>query len=45
MPFVTIDGLDARDFDDAVYAEPADHGGWRLMVRLQMSHYVRPIGA
>ena len=34
LPLVTIDGEDARDFDDAVYCEPVRGGGWRLLVAI-----------
>jgi ribonuclease R len=50
IPLVTIDGSDARDFDDAVWAEPdpdpENPGGWRLIVAIaDVAWYVRPASA
>ncbi len=47
LPLVTIDGADARDFDDAVFAEPDDDtsnpGGWHIVVAIaDVAEYVRP---
>jgi ribonuclease R len=41
LPLVTIDGEDARDFDDAVYCEARPKGGWRVLVAIaDVGHYV-----
>lgn len=43
LPLVTIDGEDARDFDDAVYCTPTASGGWKLYVAIaDVSYYVKP---
>lgn len=47
LPLVTIDGEDARDFDDAVWAAPdtdsRNEGGWRVVVAIaDVAYYVRP---
>lgn len=42
LSFVTIDGPDARDFDDAIFCEELNRGGWKLYVAVaDVAHYVR----
>lgn len=46
LPIVAIDPADARDHDDAIWAEPDEHGGFRAIVAIaDVSFYVRPGGA
>ena len=46
LPFFTIDGEDAKDFDDAIYCERNSKRGWHLYVAIaDVSHYVVPDSA
>lgn len=46
LPIVAIDPIDARDHDDAIWAEPDGEGGFRAVVAIaDVSYYVRPGGA
>lgn len=46
LSFVTIDGEDAKDFDDAVFVEKAEHGLWHVYIAIaDVGHYVQPFSA
>lgn len=46
LPLITIDGEDARDFDDAVFAQKRAGGNYRVVVAIaDVSHYNAPFTA
>ncbi len=45
LPFVTIDGQTAQDFDDAIYVSAKKTGGWILYVAIADVSYYTPVGS